>query len=291
MYLRYNSVLHGITPSPSGKLNDAKRSYSTGQVLFLSILTNRNLNVRLCLFLAYGQSIFINTAISYSQDTKRLQQVKDIIVHVVGVRTWDLVDILMKSSEYEVSFISPGKMNNYTEEMKQKGIHTFQCQPNDAAFDTLLHQLKPNLVIFDRFVTEEQFGWRVRNIAPHAALIIDSQDLHSLRHARQDAILKGKTIEDIVSTIPTVDSSELLREVSTIHRADHTLVVSSFEKHILTQHYGVPAEKISLAPFYYPKVSVSNFPSWEERRNFTMIGNFRHDPNKDQFKVLNVHQG
>src|SRR5690625_7521359 len=40
-------------------------------------------------------------------------------------------------------------------------------------------------MIFDRIVSEEQFGWRVARNCPQAVRVLDTEDLHSLRWARQ----------------------------------------------------------------------------------------------------------
>jgi hypothetical protein len=42
-------------------------------------------------------------------------------------------------------------------------------------------QLQPSIVLFDRFMIEEQFGWRVAENCPNAVRILDTEDLHCLR--------------------------------------------------------------------------------------------------------------
>jgi hypothetical protein len=44
--------------------------------------------------------------------------------------------------------------------------------------------LNPDIVVFDRYMTEEQFGWRVIKNCPKALRILDTEDLHFLRKAR-----------------------------------------------------------------------------------------------------------
>jgi hypothetical protein len=36
-------------------------------------------------------------------------------------------------------------------------------------------------VLFDRFMIEEQFGWRVAENCPDALRVLDTEDLHCLR--------------------------------------------------------------------------------------------------------------
>lgn len=45
-------------------------------------------------------------------------------------------------------------------------------------------------MLFDRFMTEEQFGWRVDEICPEAVKILDTEDLHFLRKTRIEAFKK-----------------------------------------------------------------------------------------------------
>jgi hypothetical protein len=48
------------------------------------------------------------------------------------------------------------------------GIETQAIQVNDSAFDSWVAELNPALVVFDRFLMEEQFGWRVAEACPSA---------------------------------------------------------------------------------------------------------------------------
>ncbi|TYA96141.1 glycosyltransferase, partial [Seonamhaeicola marinus] len=52
-------------------------------------------------------------------------------------------------------------------------------------------QLNPKVVMFDRFMTEEQFGWRVTEQCPNALKILDTEDLHCLRKGRHQAFKEG----------------------------------------------------------------------------------------------------
>ena len=49
--------------------------------------------------------------------------------------------------------------------------------------------MNPEVVLFDRFMTEEKFGWRVAEVCPKALRILDTEDLHCLRYARQKAVM------------------------------------------------------------------------------------------------------
>ena len=78
---------------------------------------------------------------------------------------------------------------------------------------------------------------------------------------------------------------------SRLRRSDLVLVCSPVELQLLIGHYGVPASKVVLAPFFAPPsphTSVAGAagpdqacPSHAERKHFLMIGNWRHPPNLD----------
>ena len=59
-------------------------------------------------------------------------------------------------------------------------------------FDDFLNELQPTIVMFDRFMIEEQFGWRVAEHCPNALRILDTEDLHFLRKVRHQQYKKGE---------------------------------------------------------------------------------------------------
>jgi hypothetical protein len=59
---------------------------------------------------------------------------------------------------------------------------------NNSSFDTFIHELAPDVVVFDRFMMEEQFGWRVEKHCPAALRVLETSDLQSLRDARHQRL-------------------------------------------------------------------------------------------------------
>ena len=90
-----------------------------------------------------------------------------------------------------VSFASEAQWSEFSEDLSKLGIPCTEVKINDSSFDSWIKELRPDIVVFDRFMTEEKFGWRVSEICPNALRILDLEDLHGLRIARQDA-LKSK---------------------------------------------------------------------------------------------------
>jgi glycosyltransferase involved in cell wall biosynthesis len=166
--------------------------------------------------------------------------------------------------------------------LEQSGIETCSGVPNDPAFDELLCVRSPDVVIFDRFMTEEQFSWRVRLHAPKAMRVLDTVDLHSLRRLRQRMVKENFHPSDHLDTIDTSDDT--LRELAAIWRSDLTLITSTSELSLLQDRYGVSSELLALSSFGYAAPPVA--PLFAERRDVVFIGNFNHKPNADAVQYL-----
>lgn len=157
---------------------------------------------------------------------------------------------------------------------------------NDSSFDRWVCEQAPELVIFDRFVCEEQFGSRVRAAVPSATFVLDTQDLHFLRSSREKLLrqeLRESRAGRVVSGTPEQwDFEAMCREMASIHRVDQTLLISDFEKSLLVDTLGVEDLRLSLLRFAYPiRERAAEFG---RRRGFVLLGNFRHAPNLDAFR-------
>ncbi len=149
---------------------------------------------------------------------------------------------------------------------------------NDSEFDSFLVDFAPHIVLFDRFTLEEQFGWRISEHCPGAMRILNTEDLHGLRAAREEALFHKKDWKDDV-----VSNTILLRELASLYRCDLTLIISEFEMEFL-KSLDVPSRLISYVPFGFDtsNISISNvLETFEERRDLIFIGNFLHKPNSD----------
>jgi glycosyltransferase involved in cell wall biosynthesis len=197
-----------------------------------------------------------------------------------GLREWALMEHF-RAAGWQVSYASPAKENEFSARLRDLGVKTFSCQPNDPRFDDFVRELQPDYVVFDRFMIEEQFGWRVEEHAPDAVRILDTVDLHFLRRAREAALQAGAAPKSVdLDFISQHAREDFLRELSSLFRSDHAWVVSSFEEKLL-QDFGVLPEQVSLLRLSYKTPDVSKLPRFEERQHFVSIGNFRHPPNAD----------
>jgi hypothetical protein len=152
-------------------------------------------------------------------------------------------------------------------ELSLSKIHFHVIPPNKSreTQDFLTKVSTPDqrlLVLFDRFYAEEMYSFHVhQHCASDAILVLDLQDLHSLRRHRQEWIAQqdreGKQTGEQMGLsnlplhiIPGAANEGLLRELASIRRSDLTLVCSSAEIDLLSQQYQVPPEKLCLAPLF-----------------------------------------
>lgn len=196
-----------------------------------------------------------------------------------------MVQLLQFFSEqgYEISFGSTATQSERSASLESMEIAIHQLRLNDPSFDTLLKSINPEVVMFDRFITEEQFGWRVAEICPNAMRILDTEDLHFLRKAREEAIKAGKSVAEA-----NIHSELAKRELASILRSDLSLIISETEMEILKTTFRIPEGLLFYLPFLIDadlELSI-DVPDFADRKNFVTIGNFQHAPNTDGVKWL-----
>jgi len=94
---------------------------------------------------------------------------------------------LFKEEEYEITFASPAMDSEFMVDLEDLGVAKESILLNSSSFDVFIRELRPSVVLFDRFMMEEQFGWRITENCPDALRLLDTEDLHCLRLARQKA--------------------------------------------------------------------------------------------------------
>ena len=194
-----------------------------------------------------------------------------------GSRMVQLLEYFL-STGATVTFATTATPTPWIFNIEAMGISTTQIALNNPSFDVFLENLNPELVVFDRFMMEEQFGWRVSKTCPNAIKILDTEDLHFLRNFRE-LEFKGKIgKEDFAS------SDIARREIASIYRCDLSLIISESEMKLLTSEFSIPTSLIFYLPFLFREITpddIAGLPGYEDRRNFISIGNFRHAPNVD----------
>lgn len=215
-----------------------------------------------------------------------------------GRRILDLISAL-QADGISVHFASAASTTEHQCDLAALGVATHAIALNCDSFNRWLDGLNPDAVLFDRFVTEEQFGWRVATAAPNALRVLDTEDLHSLRAARERALKRAQAGQAGVD-IPAITAAGnelyclmreddlLLRELASIFRCDLSLMISHFEIALLTRYCQVPSELLYHLPFTVD-LPLAAPPSYTERQHFVSIGNFKHRPNWDAVLWLKQH--
>jgi len=182
---------------------------------------------------------------------------------------------LFKQQKWRVEFASPSQLSEYAVNLTDEGISTHPITLNCDSFDAYITAYQPDLVLFDRFMMEEQFGWRVEKNCPHTIKILDTEDLQCLRQARHNAFKAGREPNqaDLFSDLAK-------REIAAILRCDLSLIISSFEIDLLQTTFKIDSSLLHYLPFM---VDLKKCPKtttlFSMRKHFITIGNFRHAPN------------
>ncbi|MDX1640449.1 MAG: glycosyltransferase family 4 protein [Balneolaceae bacterium] len=194
-----------------------------------------------------------------------------------GSRMIQLIQ-LFKKDGWEITFSSSAAKSDYSFDLEKIGVHEEPVQLNESSFDDFVLDINPQAVLFDRYMTEEQFGWRVAENCPDALRILDTEDLHCLRNARQNAWRESKKFE--IEDLFTEETAK--REIASILRCDLSLIISDVEVQILKEAFHINESLIFYLPFLLDtekETEPEKLLSFEDRNAFVSIGNFRHEPN------------
>ncbi|MEH6473160.1 MAG: glycosyltransferase [Halopseudomonas sp.] len=191
---------------------------------------------------------------------------------------------LFQQQQWQVTYASPAADSEHMADIEAMGVSKVNIELNNSSFDAFVNRCAPDIVMFDRFMMEEQFGWRVEKQCPQALRLLDTEDLHCLRQARRRALKQQRTMsqQDLVGDVA-------LREVASILRCDLALMISDVEIELLKQQFNVSASLLHHCRFMLPPLDQSAqaaWPTFDQRQHFITIGNFRHAPNWDAVLYL-----
>lgn len=188
---------------------------------------------------------------------------------------WRMLSLLRMYQErgWRIVFACAAERSIHRFDLQQWGIDEVTIAVNDAGFQSWLVQLDPDVVLFDRFMIEEQFGWKVDECCPRALKVLDSEDLHFWREARLQAHRQQRAL-----TVDDLQSEMALREIAAIYRCDLTLTISNAEMQLLQQQFALAPALLCYCPLLLA-ATTGTPPSFAQRRDVCFIGNFRHEPN------------
>jgi O-antigen biosynthesis protein len=190
---------------------------------------------------------------------------------------------LFQMQGYEITFLCSASKSDFSFNLNSISVKTKSIHLNDSSFDSEIATLNPDVVLFDRFMIEEQYGWRVMENCPNALRILDTEDLHFLRKAREVAYKQNRELvfEDYISDV-------FKREMASIYRCDVTLLISEYEMQLATETFKIDASLLYYLPFLSEELNL-NVSKFEERHHFISIGNFLHEPNWQTVLQLKKH--
>jgi glycosyltransferase involved in cell wall biosynthesis len=201
-----------------------------------------------------------------------------------GGRMMQLISLFQEQG-YKITFASPAQDSDFMVDLNEFGVKKVSIALNNSSFDSFIKGLNPSGVLFDRFMIEEQFGWRVAENCPDALRILDTEDLHCLRLSRQKAFKEKREFQ--ISDLLTEEVAK--REIASILRCDLSLMISEYEMELLTTVFKIDKNLL----YYLPLLLTTNeipdlksLPSFEERKDFVFIGNFYHEPNWNAVQYL-----
>lgn len=181
----------------------------------------------------------------------------------VGVRLLQWIELFLGFG-WGVTVASPGRPLSADKRPLPKGVDQKQLQLNRSDQDQWWKDSAFDFVIFERFTTEEQFGFRIKRLSPKTIQILETVDIHFLRRQRE----RGSPCEE-----------DELRERSSAARCDLSIVCSFAEREILASQ---GTSRVEVVPFFYPDpVAAITREGSSTEQACVFIGNFRHPPNRE----------
>jgi putative sugar O-methyltransferase len=183
---------------------------------------------------------------------------------------------MLDRSGFRVTFIPESNFahrGKYTEQLQALGVHTL-CLPTYGTVREVLMNIGRQLdvVFLCRADIMERHLATIRELAPQARVVFNTVDLHALR-AKREAELSTK--RGALKAAQALWTSEL----ASIAKADATIVLSSYEQHLLAKE--LPSANIHVIPLIRDIPSHLDAPGYDARRDIVFVGTYQHRPNHD----------
>ena len=201
-----------------------------------------------------------------------------------GGRMVQLISIF-EAQGFDVTFASSASDSAFMFDLESLAVAKKSITLNCSSFDVFIKELNPSIVLFDRFMMEEQYGWRVAENCPDALRLLDTEDLHCLRLARQKAFKENRKF----STDDLLLEDVAKREIASILRSDISFMISEFEMELLETVFKIDTKLLYYLPLLLDPIdesTIQKLPLFEERNHFVFIGNFLHEPNWNAVQYL-----
>ncbi len=195
-------------------------------------------------------------------------------------RSFHLVEFL-RQADWEVTVVAQNAtgVERYKKVLQQRGVAVYTS--SNTKIDELLREGRFDLAILGFWHIAEPLIPLIRTLSSTTRIIVDSFDIHFLRHARR--ILRKLADNPAAGMLDTHYASDMIREVNAYAAADAVLTVSQKEADLITDFVGDPSlahaipDCEDLAPSMVP---------FAERKGMVLLGNFQHPPNIEAVQYL-----
>ena len=191
-------------------------------------------------------------------------------------RVHHLVNFLLDDGwQVAVSAVNPKHVERHGRWLRQRGVPVYAYE--EAVLEHLLVAAPIDLAILGFWHVAEPLVNSIRRLSPDTRIIVDSMDLHFVRHARR---IFSSTQGQLLDATYGFDT---LRELNVYGAADLVLTVSDKEASLVNDLTADP----DLARMVPDCEDYAASPlGFDDRHGMVFIGNFEHPPNADALKYL-----
>ena len=197
----------------------------------------------------------------------------------VSRRLWHFIEFLLEADwEVAIGYKNDTNVGTYGTHLRELGVPTYSLLQSDIADIARMHDFDVALLAF--WHVAEPLIPVFRELSPKTKIVVDSTDLHFVRHARRtfSPQVKGRTS----SLLDETYADELVRELNVYSAADLIFTVSEKEAHLLDDLLGQnSATKVP----DHEQLDRSPIP-FDDRQGIVFIGNFEHPPNAEGIRFL-----
>lgn len=192
-------------------------------------------------------------------------------------RIVDHVDLL-RDLGWDVTFVTtqPLPDDRHLHAMRQRGVGVYQGTPEQL--QVLLTATSFDIALLAFWPTAELFVPLIRELSPTTRVIVDSVDLHFLRHARRiygaadgDRLLDDRFGDQVSSELNVYAAADAVLTVS----AKEAVLIDDLVNEAGLSRVVADNEQLDLSP-----------RGFDERSGMVFVGSFRHAPNVDAVAYL-----
>lgn len=190
----------------------------------------------------------------------------------------DAINLMAMLNElgFRISFVPESNFvhrDKYTDELHRLGIHTIYY-PFFATVREVLERLghEFDVVIGCRAYIAEKYFDAIREMAPQARIVFNTVDLNALRLTREAAMSNDPAQMEAAK-------AHWVSELASIAKADATIVVSTYERQIISEK--LPNARVHVIPLLRDLPRHLDVPGFASRGDLMFVGTYQHPPNVD----------